>query len=88
MKKAYEGLETADLTSRLDGAVTEVSLLLPAWQMAALERCASSRGLTLGQLLRLLIRDHLACQPNPGAPGDPGRSAPLPGPAPAGPRPG
>jgi hypothetical protein len=82
MKKAYEGLETADLISRLDGEVTEVSLLLPAGQVAALERSASSRGLTLGQLLRLLIRDHLTCQPDPGAPGNPGRPASFPGPTP------
>jgi hypothetical protein len=88
MKMPYKGPEKADPISRLDGEVIEVSLLLPAWQMAALERCASSRGLTLGQLLRLLIRDHLTCQPDPAAPGDPGRPASRPGPAPAGPRPG
>jgi hypothetical protein len=40
--------------------VAELTLLLPARQAAELERLARSRGLTLGQLLRRLVRDHLA----------------------------
>ena len=41
-------------------AFTELTLLLPNWQLEALERAASSRGVTMGQLLRRLIHNHLA----------------------------
>jgi hypothetical protein len=44
----------------LGDGVAEVSLLLPGWQMAEMEQVAYSRGLTLGQLMRLLIREYLA----------------------------
>jgi hypothetical protein len=40
--------------------MAEVVLLLPAGQTAALERLASARSLTLGQLIRLVILDYLA----------------------------
>jgi hypothetical protein len=40
--------------------VVEVALLLPSGQAAALERVAHRRGLTLGQLVRRLVRDCLA----------------------------
>jgi hypothetical protein len=43
----------------LDEEMVELSLLLPGWQAAEMESLAHSRGMTLGQLLRLLIRDHL-----------------------------
>jgi hypothetical protein len=43
-----------------DGAVTEVTFLLPAHQAAALDRMAFAEGLTVGHLLRRLIRGHLA----------------------------
>jgi hypothetical protein len=39
--------------------VIEVSLLLPERQAAELERLASFRGLTLGELIRLLLNDSL-----------------------------
>ena len=42
------------------GAFTELTLLLSNWQLEVLERAASSRGATTGQLLRLLIHNHLA----------------------------
>jgi hypothetical protein len=42
-----------------DEEMAELSLLLPGWQAAEMERLAHSRGLTLGQLIRLLIRDYL-----------------------------
>jgi hypothetical protein len=42
-----------------DDEVVEQSLLLPAWQAEALEIRALARGLTTGQLLRLLIQDYL-----------------------------
>ncbi len=44
----------------LDAEMAELSLLLPAGQAAQMERLAHSRDLTLGQLIRLLIRDYLA----------------------------
>lgn len=40
--------------------IVEVSLLLPDWEAAALERLACSRGLTVGQVLRSLVWDLLA----------------------------
>jgi hypothetical protein len=50
----------------LDEETAELSLLLPGWQAAELESLACSWCLTLGQLLRLLIRDFLRCQKDPG----------------------
>ena len=46
----------------LDEQMAEVSLLLPGWQAVEMERLAHSRGLTLGQLIRLLIREYLIDQ--------------------------
>jgi hypothetical protein len=43
-----------------DAEMAEVALLLPSSQAAALERVARRRGLTVGQLVRHLIRDCLA----------------------------
>jgi hypothetical protein len=42
-----------------DTEIAELSLLLPAGQAAQMERLAHSRNLTLGQLIRRLIRDYL-----------------------------
>ncbi len=39
----------------LDGEVAELSLLLPAWQIAALEQAAEAQGITVGQLLRRVV---------------------------------
>jgi hypothetical protein len=49
----------------LDEEMAELSLLLSGWQAAQMERLAHSRGLTLGQLIRLLIRDYLADRARP-----------------------
>jgi superfamily I DNA and RNA helicase len=46
----------------LEDEVVEVSLLLPRWQAAAMERLAWSRGMTLGQSIRRLINENVACQ--------------------------
>jgi hypothetical protein len=43
-----------------EGEVAELPLFLAGWQAVALEKCASCRGLTTGQLIRLLIRECLA----------------------------
>jgi hypothetical protein len=53
--------------SRLTGApgldgppdVAEISLLLPGWQLAALETAARARGLTSAQLVRRLLREFI-----------------------------
>jgi hypothetical protein len=47
-----------------DDAIVEVSLLLPGWEAAALERFARNRNLTVGQVLRSLIWDCLAGSPD------------------------
>jgi hypothetical protein len=39
--------------------VAEISLLLPGWQLAALECAAEARGLTSAQLVRRLLRDFI-----------------------------
>jgi hypothetical protein len=39
--------------------VAEISLLVPGWQLAALEDAARARGLTSGQLVRRLLRDFI-----------------------------
>lgn len=39
-----------------DSEVVEMSLLLPTWQVAALETAAHTQGLTTGQMLRRVIR--------------------------------
>jgi hypothetical protein len=43
-----------------DDAIAELSLLLPSWEAKALERVASSHGLTVGQALRSMVRDFLS----------------------------
>lgn len=43
----------------LNEEITDLSLFLPARQAEELEERASWRGLTAGQLIRLLIRDYL-----------------------------
>jgi hypothetical protein len=42
-------------TRHFDGEMVEIELLLPAWQIKALETEAHSRGLTTGQMVRSLI---------------------------------
>jgi hypothetical protein len=40
--------------------VVEVPLLLPGWQVTALERAAHQRGLTAAAMVRSLLRDFIA----------------------------
>jgi hypothetical protein len=50
--------------------VIEVPLLLPGWQMSALEQAAHRRGMTAGEMVRSLLSDFFAQpQPAPPAPG-------------------
>jgi hypothetical protein len=41
----------------LDAEVVEIPLLLPGWQVVALERAAQDHGLTTAEMVRRLIRD-------------------------------
>jgi hypothetical protein len=54
----------AEDSSLGEGKILELAVLLPAWQVSALERTACLEGQTIGQLLRRLIGDFLD-----GAPG-------------------
>ncbi|HTK77123.1 MAG TPA: hypothetical protein VL371_17790 [Gemmataceae bacterium] len=45
---------------RHDAEVLELSLLVPQWQVEALEMAARGRGLTAGQLIRRLIGNYCA----------------------------
>src|SRR5206468_7063308 len=45
---------------RLDPEMLELSLLVPQWQVEALELAARGRGLTAGQLIRRLIGNYCA----------------------------
>jgi len=53
---------TEDRVAWPDEQMAELFVLLPGRQAAELDRLACSRGLTLGQLIRLLIRDYLLAQ--------------------------
>ena len=39
--------------------VAEISLLVPGWQLVALESAAQARGVTSAQLVRRLLRDFI-----------------------------
>ena len=45
---------------RIDPEMLELSLLLPQWQVEALESAARGRGLSAGQLIRRLIGNYCA----------------------------
>jgi hypothetical protein len=49
------GLPDPDVTPD----VAEISLLLPGWQLVALESAAQARGITSAQLVRRLLRDFI-----------------------------
>jgi hypothetical protein len=49
-----------------EGEVIEVSLLLPGWQVSALEMAAHQRGLTAAAVVRNLIREFIAARISPG----------------------
>jgi hypothetical protein len=68
METAFAGAEGP--APDREGSVVEVPLLLSAAGAAALEREAHRRGLTAGQLLRLLVRDFLGATPDASRLGD------------------
>jgi hypothetical protein len=66
MSRNHAERAIASRTCWLGEEIAELSLLLPGWQAAEMERLAHSQGLTLGQLLRLLIRNYLQDRGSPG----------------------
>jgi hypothetical protein len=48
-----------ELRPAFDNEVAELFLLLPAWQVSALEQMAQDEGVTLAQLLRRMVNDTL-----------------------------
>jgi hypothetical protein len=48
------------------GEVVEILLLLPDWQVCALETAARCRGLTTGEMVRSLVREFLNRRPASG----------------------
>ena len=47
----------------LEGGMVELPLLLPQWQVEALETAAHGQGLTAGQMLRRIIGEALTRRP-------------------------
>jgi hypothetical protein len=46
-----------------EAEIVEVPLLLPAWQVSALEQAAHQHGVTAAEMVRGLLRDFLSRQP-------------------------
>jgi len=59
-----------------DDEVVEVSLLLPGWQVTALESAAHDRGLTAAEMVRTLVRDFIGDQGDWAGPGPLALAAP------------
>jgi hypothetical protein len=51
-------------TPVFDQEVIELPLLLPRWQAMELEATATRKGMTTGQMIRRVIGELLAAQPN------------------------
>jgi hypothetical protein len=47
----------------IDSEIVEVPLLLPLWQVVALESAAEKRGMTTAQMLRKMIGELISNQP-------------------------
>jgi len=47
----------------VDGEVAELSVLVPTWQAAALERVAGNQGMTSGQFLRRILQQIISTFP-------------------------
>jgi hypothetical protein len=56
MDSQLAGFAPSDL-NRTDDEVVELHLLLPLWQVEALEEAARARGMTTGQILRRVLSD-------------------------------
>ena len=64
-------MTSEEITSVLDPThptniddVTELAVLLPSWQVAALESAAHRQGLTMAQLVRKLLAESLPKTPS------------------------
>lgn len=62
MQPLYE-MVCAGEVLRSDQEVVELSLLLPRWQVTALEAVAHRYGMTLGQMIRKLLGEVLSALP-------------------------
>jgi hypothetical protein len=60
MKQSYSDRPEIGQVSWLDEEIAEVSLLMSGWQAAQLVALASRQQVTVGQLLRDLIKIYLA----------------------------
>jgi len=56
----FAQVELADCREEED--VVEIPLLLPYWQVEALESAAHQQGLTAGEMIRQLLLDYLAAK--------------------------
>ncbi|MCS7020316.1 MAG: hypothetical protein NZU63_00645 [Gemmataceae bacterium] len=63
MQPLFEILGT-DQGFRSDPEVVELALLLPRWQVVALEAIAHHYGMTTGQMIRKLLAEVLAALPS------------------------
>ena len=58
-KMSLSNAENADFHEGvvpLDGEVAELSVLVPSWQAAAIEKVAGIRGISAGQLVRSILQ--------------------------------
>jgi hypothetical protein len=60
MMQQHDSRPDVGQVSWVNEEIAEVSLLMPGWQLSQLVSLATSQRLTVGQLLRTLIRSHLA----------------------------
>ncbi len=63
MNHGYSERPKFGQVSWLDNEIAEISLLMPAWHAAQLLTAATAERVTVGQLLRGLIREYLAQRP-------------------------
>jgi hypothetical protein len=54
-------------SSEMGEEVVEVPLLLPGWQISALEKEAHDRGLTAGEMVRVVLRDFITLRKEAGS---------------------
>jgi len=47
----------------LDGEVAELSVLVPSWQAAAIEKAAGIKGISAGQLVRSILQQVISTFP-------------------------
>jgi hypothetical protein len=60
MRRIYSDRPEIGQVSWLDEEIAEISLLMPGWQAAQLVAIATRQRVTVGQLLRDLVKSYLA----------------------------